>query len=130
MDTFISRGYSIPQCKHYNKTLFVFSDNEERSGTADQAVIRDQPNAIGIAVCKTFKNYYTDEEYSMNCIMIDSDIKRIKAYAEENELTSIGFPKDGIGSTVGFLTVRAPKTFCYLTMRLLEEFQFNNLAKI
>ena len=52
-------------------TLFVFGDNDQRRGKAGQAVIRDEPNAIGFRTKKAPRTsaksaYYTDDEYREN----------------------------------------------------------------
>jgi hypothetical protein len=128
METVISKNYDVMMCKHHFKTLWIFSDSEQHSGEIGQSIIRNQENTIGLSVCKTFMEGFKDEEFSQNCIIIDADMKRIKEYAKEKKYSAYGFPQAGIGINIGMLPFKAPKTFCYLTTRLIDEFNYNNLS--
>ena len=134
MTTLVSKFYSVEQCRTNFKTLFVFGDNLMRVGMAGQAIIREQENAIGIATKKlpsnTSESFFLDSEYEDNCKLIDEDIQKVKDYAEEKGLVSVCFPFQGLGTGLSAMQTRCPKTFCYLTMRLIDEFEFNNIAAL
>lgn len=129
-----SRKYSIEQCRINFDTLFIFGDNEMREGMGGQAIIREQKNAIGIVTKKRPSmrdvDFFTDLEYEKNCKLIDEDIIKVRKYAEEIGAKALGFSFYGIGTGLSSMQTNCPKTFCYLTMRLLDEFGFNNLASL
>ncbi len=126
----VSKRYSVEQCRVNFDCLFVFSDTLERIGVLGQACIREQVNSIGIATQKSANEFFTDKEYDENCKLIDEEIEKIKRYAEEREVKAIGFPWMGIGTGLSSMQTKCPKTFCYLTMRLVDEFEFNNIEAL
>lgn len=132
--TMTSKRFSVEQCRINFDTLFVFGDNLMRVGMAGQATIREQPNTIGLATKKApgtaEEDYFTDSEYKENCSIIDGEIEKIKKYAEEKEYKAICFPFQGLGTGLSAMQTRCPKTFLYLGMRLLEEFEFNNVGAL
>lgn len=132
--TLTARRFSIEQCRTNPKTLFVFGDNLERIGEINQAVIRSQKNSIGLATKKAPSNaleaFFTDMEYTANCKLIDEEIDKIKVYIGEIEADSIAFPFNGLGTGLSAMQTECPKTFCYLTVRLIDEFMFNNLGNL
>lgn len=131
MKTLVSKRFSIDQCRLNFKTLFVFGDNEQRSGMGGQAIIREQENSIGICTKKApsmdISSFFTDNELEQNKAIIDEDIVRVKEYAEQIGVRDIAFPQMGLGTGLADMPRKCPKTFLYLCHRLLEEFQFNNI---
>lgn len=129
--TMISRKFSVEQCRTNPKVLFVFGDNGLREGVGGQAVIRGQVNAIGIITKinpgMNREDFFSDTTFEENCKLIDEDIERVKAYAKEGNFEAISFAKYGIGTGLALLPKVAPKTFLYLSDRLLTEFSFNNI---
>ena len=125
----ISKRFSIEQCRTNPTTLFVFGDNLERYGEGGQAIIRRQTNAIGLVTKKkpggTKDSYFSDIEYEQNIKIIEEDIERIKEYVKNYK--TICFAQFGLGTGLSDMPRKCPKTFCYLTVRLLEEWQFNNI---
>jgi len=134
METMVSKFFSIEQCRINFETLFIFGDNLLRVGEAGQAVIRQQTNAIGLATKKEPgmkpEDFFNDEEYMENCKVIEEEIAKIKIYAEGKNFKAYCFPFQGLGTGLSSMQTRCPKTFCYLTVRLLEEFKFNNIAAL
>lgn len=126
----VSHWYTIDQCRKNPDSLFIFGDNLERIGMGGQAIIREQPNAIGIATKKSISEVFTDEEYENNCKLIDEDIARVINYYNTQGFSKIVFPFQGLGTGLASLQLSAPKTLCYLTVKLLDTFQFNNLAAL
>lgn len=123
----LSNEFSIKTCKVNPKILFVFGDNEERVGLGGQAIIRQQDNTIGIATKASPGEYWDDENYDANCEVIETDIQRVILYFREKEYEAMCFPKMGFGTGLANLHVIAPRTFIYLTTKLLEVFQYNNM---
>jgi len=132
--TEISRRFSIEQCRLNYKSLFIFGCNLEKSGMGGQAIIREQPNAIGISTKKKPSMqedaFFTDAEYEQNCKIIDEDIQRVKDYAKEKGFISYCFPANGLGTGLSQMPLKCPLTFLYLCEQLIKHFSFNNLYKL
>ena len=100
-------------------TLFVFGDNDQRTGKGGQAVIRDEPNAIGVRTKKAPKTsaaaYYTDNEYKKNIAKIKADFAAIKKARKDYD-TVYFIP--GIGEGRAKLEEKAPKTYAWLKSNL------------
>jgi len=108
--------------------IFVFGDNDQRSGFGGQAKeMRGEPNTIGIRVKKlpsmNNKAFYTDDEYNENIKKINEDLSRLK---QSSYNKSIIFPENGIGTGMAKLNITAPKTFNYLNTQLKQIFNINN----
>lgn len=98
--------------------IYIFGDNTERYGKGGQAIIRDEPNAFGIATKKRPSMdddaFFTDDEFEANKKIIDEDIAKIKADGRP-----IVYPEAGIGEVRAGpnrtgLKNAAPKTYEYL----------------
>lgn len=123
--------------KHMPNAIFVFGDNDARSGLGGQArEMRGEPNAIGVRVKKSPSmaptSFYRDEEYYTNINKIAEDLLRLHQMSQGK---TIIFPEDGIGTGMAMLDQTAPMTFNYLSERLNSVFGIKNgsgerLAKI
>ena len=125
----ISENYTPELLRANPDKLFLFGDNNTRSGKGGQAIIRDEPNAMGISTKKLPSNaaeaFMSDTELASNKATINSDIyKAIQKAAKEGK--TIVLPKGGFGTGLAALATKAPLTFAYLNKRLQEEFGFNN----
>lgn len=99
------------------EVCYLFGDNLARVGLGGQAKeMRNEPNAYGIATKKSPSEYFTDDEYNQNIVLIEQDIKRIP----KNRLIVV--PSDGIGTGLARLSEVAPKTFNFLQIKLMELF--------
>ena len=125
----ISENYTPELLKANPNKLFLFGDNNTRTGKGGQAVIRDESNAIGISTKLLPKNtpeaFMSDDQLADNKAVIDSDIKKAKEKAARENKTIV-LPKGGFGTGLAALATKAPQTFVYLNQRLQEEFGFNN----
>jgi hypothetical protein len=125
----ISENYTSELLKANPNKLFLFGDNNTRTGKGGQAIIRDEPNAIGISTKLLPKNteeaFMSDNQLADNKAVIDSDIKKAKEKAEKEGKTIV-LPKGGFGTGLAALATKAPQTFAYLNQRLQKEFGFNN----
>ena len=125
----ISENYTSELLKANPNKLFLFGDNNTRTGKGGQAIIRDEPNAIGISTKLLPKNteeaFMSDNQLADNKAVIDSDIKKAKERATKEGKTIV-LPKGGFGTGLAALATKAPQTFAYLNKRLQEEFGFNN----
>ena len=97
--------------------IYLFGDNLQRTGKGGQAVIRDEPNAFGIATKKAPKRddaaFFTDADYDEAIKIIDEDIQKAL-----NDGRTIVIPKAGLGTGRAQLATRAPKINEYLQNRL------------
>lgn len=123
-------NFSIESCIKNPHCLFVFGDNQERVGMGGQAIIRNCHNAIGICTKKSIMHAMRDDEYIQNQVSIDKDIMSIKKSVEDNGYTFIVFPSSGLGWGRAYMQTACPKTALYLSQRLLEEFDYNNLQDL
>ena len=110
------------------ESIFVFGDNDQRSGFGGQAKeMRGEPNAVGIRVKKypsmNSEAFYKDFEYKNNIIKINEDISNLEKLAYNK---TIVFPSNGIGTGMAKLHITAPETFRYLTTMLKEKFGIIN----
>ena len=98
--------------------VYLFGDNLVGRGKGGQAIIRDEPNAVGIPTKKTpsmgNNAFFTDAEYDSNIKAID------EAFAKIPEGKTIVIPEDGLGTGRAKLKETAPKTFAYLENKLNE----------
>jgi hypothetical protein len=122
----VASYFTKDNCKKNSHLLYIFGDNEGRVGNGGQAQIRSEVNAIGIATKRSISKFWDDSELEWSKNVIDDDIKRVKEYYTELGVKALCFPKSGLGTGLSELHLRAPKTFIYLTERLLEEFGYNN----
>ena len=98
--------------------VYLFGDNLLGRGKGGQAVIRDEPNAIGIPTKKAPSmdegSFFNDADYLENVKAID------KAFAQIPEGKEVVLPEDGLGTGRARLEKEAPRTFKYLQDRLAE----------
>jgi len=108
--------------------IFVFGDNDQRSGFGGQAKeMRGEPNAIGIRVKKRPSldtgSFYTDDEYADNIKKITEDLNHLEIISKNKIIV---FPSSGIGTGFANLKISAPRTFDYLTSQLKQKFDIHN----
>ena len=127
----IFKGYwSVDDVKKSTDKFFVFGDNNARVGNGGQAIIRNQPNTIGIRTKKGPSNksaaFYTDSDYEINCKYILEDVIKIRSYWIMGK--TIVFAKDGYGTGLAKLKEVAPLTFQFLVDILRDFFEFDNCS--
>ena len=115
-------AWTVADARHNPRWLFVFNDNVQRAGYRGQAVIRQEPNAVGIPTKKTPRSYssafYRDEEYEWNCKKIQEGIEAILAiWLDKREhYDKIVLSAEGLsGGLSDGLDKQAPLTHAYLT---------------
>lgn len=132
MDIIIEKEYYSPKmCNDNLQNLYIFGENQEQQHRnikgGGQAVIRKCENSFGFCTKKSISEYWTDLEYNKNIDQIESDIKLL---LKLSNIYTLVFPYMGLGTGLSKLPQKAPKTFLYLSRRLLEVFGFNNLEGI
>src|SRR5690606_6469963 len=91
-------------------SLFVYGDNMQRWGKGGQAVIRDCPNAIGIATKKAPKReedaYFTDRDLDWFRKEITDKSSILRSHLAAGR--DVYWPMDGIGTGLADLKSRSP----------------------
>lgn len=124
----VVKEYSNKLLKTYPNAVFIFGDNLTGRGKGGQAVIRDEPNAMGIPTKKspaTYDNaYFTDDDFDTAKAAIDKAIQAIVATGK-----NVFFPRGGLGTGLAKLDKRAPKVWAYLNEQLESVFDVVNTPK-
>lgn len=132
MKIIIEELYTRKKVEDNPQNLYVFGENEAQQGTtrigAGQAVIRGLDNTFGFCTKESIMDFWSDKDYPNNINKIESDIKALIDKSKEFEV--IVFPKMGLGTGLSALPSVAPKTFLYLSRRLLEVFGYNNIEHL
>ena len=118
-------GQLSPAVLRADDGLFLFGDNFERAGKGGQAVIRDMPNALGIAVKHQPKRdagaYLSDAD--MNAFQAELLRAHREILAALRAKRTVYWPADGIGTGLAELPSRAPLCYsnlCYYSRGLFE----------
>jgi hypothetical protein len=117
--------WDVPELRDNPDLLYVFGDNLLRMGHGGQAIVRDEPNAIGIATKKSPREFMSDAQYNENITAIKNDIRAIIERAL-NENMTIVLSYWGYGTGLAMLDKYAPKTWLFLCEILMNEFKFKN----
>lgn len=104
------KTFSVEDCNNNPHKLYVFGDNFARRGKKGQAVIRDCPNAVGIATKRkpsmSEDAFFTD---GMDDRIVAAEIAKVFAFFAGNPYTVIVLPADGLGTGLAQLPERAPQ---------------------
>ena len=104
--------YTVRGCRNNPTCYYVFGDNAMRYGKRGQAVIRDEPNALGIATKMSPRVYMSDDALTKNIQIIEDDVAKIIHLLDNGE--DVYWPKDGIGTGLARLEQKAPDTWKHL----------------
>ena len=106
------------------KKIFIFGDNDEKTGYGGQAKeMRGEINTIGIPTKKKptmeLDSFYSDEEFDVNKKKINFAISQMLNKVKEGY--DIVIPSNGIGTGLSQLNIKAPKTYPnYKSCNLME----------
>lgn len=119
----IFRGFwTVRDLTSNPRALFVFGDNDIRRGKGGQAVIRGQPNAVGLTTKKypddTPESFFDDDEYDENVVKISDDIADILKEFVKSKYDTLVIPQQGLGTGLSDLPKRAPETFAFLKKKI------------
>jgi hypothetical protein len=93
---------------------FVFGDNLQRIGNSGQAIIRNEPNSVGVATKRspshTKDAYMTGTEADFSAV--DADLLHIESLIESGSY--VIFPSGGLGTGLSRLQTHAPKLLSYI----------------
>ena len=118
--------YTAELLRKYSQYTFVFGDNIQRIGKGGQAIIRDEPNVIGIPTKATPGIFFVD--YKMEPVLkeghmswnafkktIDEDLQKVEDKLALGETVVV--PMDFIGTGLAALPEKAPGLLFYLYHR-------------
>lgn len=117
--------YTKSLLRQHPDKIFVFGDNMKRYGKGGQAVIRDEPNAFGIAT-KRYPSrddwaYFSDKEDEKEFVL--QDLRNLYKLAQHK---TIVFPEAGIGTGLAEMEKRSPVIWNMMCEVLLKHFGFDN----
>lgn len=108
------KRFTVKRCRENPDTLYVFGDNLLKKGKKGQAVIRDEPNAIGIPTKKKPTLYadafFTDDELEENTAEINHAVGMLKTAMKKPHVHTVAYPSDGLGTGLAQLEYKAPQT--------------------
>lgn len=122
--------FSVDLCRQHPNKLFVFGDNIQRRGKGGQAIIRDEPNAFGIATkvapLMSPPAFFQDDINNLDAI--EADILKIKIEYIKlwSTYTAIVFPLNGIGTGLARLQETAPMVWDGLNWLLQKHLGYQN----
>ncbi len=110
------RHHTVADLRKNPNLIFLFGDNDRRTGKRGQAIIRGEPNAFGIRTkhkpATSTSSYFSDERYEKNIKMMKDDfVKALEAVPQNGTLV---LPRDGLGTGLADLPNKAPQTFAWL----------------
>jgi hypothetical protein len=103
--------------------LFIFGDNEARTGLGGQAgQCRGEPNALGVATKRRPSMdeaaMWSDADFERCARIIDTDLRRAFEHARRGGTVVI--PTAGIGTGLSQLPQRAPRLMDHIRQRVRE----------
>lgn len=121
----IRQSFVTPEdCRANPDAIYLFGDNFLRKGKKGQAIIRDEPNAAGIATkwlpARNPEAYFSDMQLPAQRRMIAADFRKVFSARDSGKI--IVLPLDGLGTGLANLPKNAPKTneFLLWMLDLLE----------
>lgn len=120
-----SKPYTQELLRANPDKIYVFGDNMKRYGKRGQAIIRDEPNAFGIATKRypSIDNwaFFSDKEDEFDCVMND-----LRGLYRLSKTHTIVFPDAGIGTGLAKMKERSPLLWLYMNDVLKEHFGYVN----
>jgi hypothetical protein len=121
MPVIYQKMYFREDARRNPNVLYLFGDNERRTGLGGQAAeLRGEPNAVGIrtkrAPGRNNEDYWSDKTFDSNCAKLEEDLSRVKSHLRRGGIIVI--PADGIGTNRADMEKRCPKTFYVLQQTL------------
>jgi hypothetical protein len=119
---------TVEMCREHPDEIFVFGDNLVHKGKAKgagQAVIRDEPNAVGIPtkIAPSTKEdaYFSDKDNEIQAVRDALATLYTRARGK-----TIVFPKDGIGTGRAKMKEKSPKAWARMNDILDAHFDIQN----
>lgn len=120
-----NRPYSKELLRDNPEKIYVFGDNMKRYGKRGQAVIRDEPNAYGIAT-KRYPSmedwaFFSDKDDEFDCVL--NDLRGLYILSKTH---TIVFPKAGIGTGLADMEKRSFAIWSKMCWILKDYFSYEN----
>lgn len=119
---------TVEMCREHPDAIFVFGDNMKHVGKAagaGQAVIRDEPNAVGIPTKVAPANkpdcFFSDKDHEIQAVRDALAVLWTRSRGK-----TIVFPKDGIGTGRAKMKEKSPKAWARLNDILDAHFDIQN----
>lgn len=116
--------WTVDDCRRNPRSLFVFGDNLVGKGKKGQAVIRGEPNSVGIPTKKAPRlvasAFFTDDELESNKAAIYLARDRIVELMGSGNYDELVLPADGWGGGLAQLPEKAPQTY-KIVLEVYEE---------
>lgn len=101
--------------------IFVFGDNMKRYGKKGQAVIRDEPNAFGVAT-KRYPSmdewaFFSDKQDEANCLI--NDLRELYRLSKSQVIV---FPSAGLGTGLSKMPEKSPILYSKMMCILQDHF--------
>lgn len=109
------RWYTPEMCRAEPAALFAFGDNVRRIGRgpkSGQAIIRDEPNAVGIVTKSTPWKHLSDADLELFRSLNGPAFSKLAAHLQAGDV--VAWPADGIGTGRAGLPERAPRLWASL----------------
>ncbi|USM11531.1 hypothetical protein vBCbaSRXM_86 [Citromicrobium phage vB_CbaS-RXM] len=123
--------YSVKLVAQNPTKMFVFGDNLQRIGTGGQAIIRNCPNALGVATkyapSMTLSAFFHDRSLSAHIRLVFRDLLAVEEAAKKSDVV-VPVTKDGhisLGLGLARLDQTSPTTYkmiCAYLDSLAENF--------
>lgn len=104
--------YSTMLLRRYHTSIFVFGDNQARVGKGGQAIIRDHPNARGIATKRIDLSFMQGSLKDFEAVL--RDIRNIEAIMDSGQQVILPILENGdisIGCGLADLPRQAPSVY-------------------
>lgn len=106
-----SKPLTVERCREHPTTYYLFGDNLNQKGEAGQAVIRGEPNAVGIPTkvwpARSPVSYFNDKDFEYNTSRMVSALETVP----DGSKVIVHL---GIGSGRAQMPMKAPKTYAFL----------------
>jgi len=119
--------YTAKVCQQNPKALYVFGDNVMRIGCGGQAIIRNEPNAFGIATKyePTMNDVaFFSDKYPGSYRVIIEDVMKLVLLTQTpfSDYDTVVFPGGGLGTGLSKLPEKAPDVYRFLCQLLYKLF--------
>ena len=126
-----SQMYTKELLRAHPDRLFIFGDNMENRGKGGQAVIRDEPNAFGIATKHSPHSgsnaYFSNDDLFNQKVMYRLN-RQLDILEDKALSTVLVFPTGGLGTGLSAMHLQCPKLFAWLGYQLALRFNVLNTA--
>lgn len=104
--------YSIEACRKLPNLLFVFGDNLDRVGNGGQAIIRGEPNTLGIATKRSCGEFMTGTLADVQAVLYElNHVERLLRAGQSMIFPILEDGKTSLGCGLAELPIRAPALY-------------------